>query len=133
MTNRALFYIQALLLALIAIVHAFALMHDLYWYYPLLNRAAHFSGGLWVALATIWLLAHLAREFRFVRVMTIVVLVSIAWEIFEVAIGMTHEQNYVLDTSLDLIMDTLGGMCGFFIARRMVQSRNNGSQESNPS
>ena len=122
MHNRTLFYTQAALLLLIAIVHAFALTYDLYWYYPLLNRVVHFSGGVWIALASIWLLARHGRKFGFLQIIAIVMLVSIAWELFEVVIGMTHEKDYVLDTSLDLTMDFLGGVCGFFLARRFTRA-----------
>jgi len=133
MHNRILFYTQATLLLCIAVLHAVSLTYDLYWYYPLLNRVAHFSGGLWVALATIWILTYREKKSRFTKIIAVVLFVSVVWEIFEVAIGMTHEKDYVLDTSLDLIMDTFGGICGFFIARYMVQSVSNGSSENNPS
>jgi hypothetical protein len=133
MKNKLLFYIGALLLLGIAVVHALALQGDLYWFYPLLNRAIHFAGGVWIAFASVWLFAQLGRPGGIFRVLTAVILVSIAWEIFEVAIGMTTEKNYVFDTSLDLIMDVSGGILGFLAARAMVQSAHNGENEDHSS
>ena len=126
MKNRLLFALQAVLLVGIAALHAYALSVDLYWHYPLLNRAIHCAGGVWVALATVWLFAFQSRPIRILPILTSVLLVSIGWEIFEVAIGMTYEKNYAYDTTLDLCMDTIGGLFGFFAGRFMVQSRLHG-------
>lgn len=126
MKNRLLFAIQAVLLLAIAASHAYALSSDLYWFFPVLNRAIHFAGGVWVALVSVWLFDFQGRPIRILPILTSVILVSIAWEIFEVAIGMTNESNYALDTILDLCMDVLGGLIGFFAARFMVQSFTHG-------
>ena len=123
MKNRALFWIQAFLLLCIGVCHAYALSHDTYWYFPILNRVMHFSGGVWVALASLWILAYVGGDTGFARLIVIVMLVSLGWEVFEVAIGMTHEANYVVDTVLDLIMDFLGGVVGFILARPLLTSR----------
>lgn len=133
MKNKLLFYSGGILLLAIAVSHAIALQGDLYWYYPLLNRAIHFSGGLWVAFASVWLFSQLERPRGFFRILTCVILISVAWEIFEVAIGMTEETNYLFDTSLDLVMDVCGGILGYFVARIMVQSANNGEIEDHSS
>lgn len=126
MKNRVLFVLQASLLLAIAASHAYALSNDLYWFFPILNRAIHFAGGVWVALVSVWLFALQGRPVRILPILASVVFVSIGWEIFEVAIGMTNESNYVLDTVLDLCMDVLGGLVGFFAARFMVQSFTHG-------
>ena len=134
MKNSILFWLQAALLLAIAVAHAYALSVDLYWHYPLANRIIHFSGGLWVALASVWLLAHQGLPHRFIRIMAVVIGVSIAWEIFEYAIGMTkQEANYVLDTSLDLLMDVVGGALGYFVAQFMVELTPNEGDETDPS
>lgn len=135
MKNPTLFVIQAALLLAIAAAHAYALSVDLYWYYPLANRAIHFSGGLWVALAAVWLLVQRGLPSTFTRVIAIVIGISIAWEIFEFAIGMAaQEADYILDTLLDLVMDLCGGLLGYFLARSMVQSPVNGEAvQNNPS
>src|SRR5262245_30560245 len=109
MKNNVLFWIQVVLLLAIAGAHAYALSVHLYWFFPIANGAIHFAGGLWVALASIWLLAFMGTPTRFIRIACIVIGISVAWEIFEFAIGMTtQESNYVLDTALDLLMDMTG-------------------------
>lgn len=135
MKNPTLFVVQAILLLAIAAAHAYALSVDLYWHYPLTNRIIHFSGGLWVALASVWLLSYRGIPLTFTRVLAIVIGISIAWEIFELAIGMAKEEaQYALDTTLDLIMDLGGGVAGYFSARFMVQSPINGEAvQNNPS
>lgn len=76
-----------------------------------------------MALASLWILAYVGGDTGFARLIVIVMLVSLGWEVFEVAIGMTHEANYVVDTVLDLIMDFLGGVVGFILARPLLTSR----------
>jgi len=132
MKNTALFLLQATVLLAIAVAHAYALSVDLYWHYPLTNRIIHFSGGLWVALASVWLLSYRGIPLTFTRILAIVIGISIAWEIFELAIGMAKEEaQYALDTTLDLIMDLCGGILGYFAASRMVQSRAMPAHEPN--
>lgn len=134
MKNLTLFGIQAVLLLLIAASHAYALSVDLYWQYPFVNRVIHFSGGLWVALAALWLFTHRGERATFTRVIAIVIAISIAWEIFELAIGLAkQEANYVLDTTLDLVMDLLGGALGYFVGSSMVQWSINGETSENNS
>ncbi|OGG57672.1 hypothetical protein A2765_06050 [Candidatus Kaiserbacteria bacterium RIFCSPHIGHO2_01_FULL_56_24] len=118
MPGRRLFFAQAALLASIAVVHIIALQFYLYWHFPLLNRIVHFAGGLWTALLLVWLLRFRRHEPRLFKIVLGAFLIGVAWEIFEVAIGMTRDSdNYALDTTLDLLMDTLGGFGGFFVAR----------------
>lgn len=134
MKNKVLFGVQAILLIAIAAAHAYALSVDLYWYHPFVNRIIHFAGGLWVAFAALWAIAQQGRRVHFLSILGIVVLVSIGWEIFEVAIGMTNEKNYALDTALDLLMDVCGGTAGYFVAKFMLQSeRNEQAVETDPS
>src|SRR3989344_497735 len=119
MTERLLFLIQALVLAVVATVHIAALQLYLYWYFPWLDLFVHFAGGLWVALAATWLVLFARREPRFLILIFAVITVGILWEFFEMAIGMTNEENYFLDTALDLAMDYMGGVAGYFIARQL--------------
>lgn len=118
MPDRRLFFAQAALLASIAAVHFLALQLYLYWYFPLLNRAIHFAGGLWAALILVWIIRFRKQEPRFFQILLGAILIGVAWEIFEASIGMTREApNYVLDTTLDLTMDTLGALIGFLLTR----------------
>ena len=135
MKNTVLFLIQAALLIGIAAAHAYALTVDLYWHYPLANRAIHFSGGVWISLAALWLCGVRRISLNFITMLGIVIAISIGWEIFEVMIGMTaQEANYVLDTALDLTMDLCGGILGYYAFRFMIQSSTHGETvQNNPS
>ncbi len=119
MSERLLFLTQAGVVAAVAFVHITALQWHLYWYFPYLDLFVHFFAGLWVALAAAWLMMLTKREPRLISVVACALAIGIAWEIFEVAIGMTFARNYWLDTALDLMMDIIGGAAGFFCARKL--------------
>ena len=122
MHHRQLFFFQALVILLLGILHVTAMHWALYWYFPWLDLLSHFLGGLWVALMSMWLLAFVGLRTRIVSVAAVVITISILWEIFEWSTGIPREANFVFDTSLDLVMDMSGGLLGFFLGRRMIQS-----------
>jgi hypothetical protein len=132
MARTALFIMQLLLVAGLLFVHYFALQNDLYWHYLWLDIPMHFLGGLWAALACVWFLRFFMPRASFALVLAGVVGIGIAWELFEFIVGF-QENNYALDTSLDIVMDITGGFCGFLLGRRMVQSNANAQAEDNSS
>ena len=44
----------------------------------------------------------------------------VAWEIFEIATGAPREANYISDTALDLLMDSLGALVAYGTARLTI-------------
>lgn len=132
MARTALFMLQLVLVAGLLLVHYFALQNDWYWHYVWLDFPMHFLGGLWAALACVWFLRFLMPNVSLTLVLVGVFAISIAWEAFELLVGFI-EDDYVLDTVLDITMDTLGGICGFLLGRRMVQSSPNAQAENNSS
>ncbi|OHB19781.1 MAG: hypothetical protein A2854_03990 [Parcubacteria group bacterium RIFCSPHIGHO2_01_FULL_56_18] len=133
---RTLFILQAVLIAIVGAVHIIALRLYLYWLFPWLDTFVHFAGALWVALAAVWLLAALHQQTSFIRILVILVLVSIGWELFEFWGGIPREANFAFDTSLDLLMDSLGGISGYLLARRIVARDtigNHGTSQGDPS
>lgn len=125
-----LFFIQASLIAIVGAIHITALRLYLYWLFPWLDVFVHFFGAMWVALAAVWILAMMKRAPSFVVVFTLVVLVSIGWELFEIWGGIPREANFAFDTTIDLIMDTLGGVSGFFFARHVIRRDTISSHEA---
>lgn len=117
---RHLFFIQALLIALIGAVHITALNLYLYWLFPWLDVFMHFGGALWVALAAMWFLSSVHQKIPFMRVLLIIIAVSVGWELFEVWGGIPREANFAFDTSLDLLMDVLGGITGYLWGKHML-------------
>jgi predicted membrane-bound spermidine synthase len=81
-----------------------------FWWYDIV---LHFLGGLWVALAFQWY-AHLReRLVLIIPTICVVLIVGIGWEAFELMIGAPREDNFMFDTSLDILMDVLGGVVGY--------------------
>lgn len=117
---RHLFLIQAALIAMVGFVHVLALRLYLYWQFPWLDVFVHFFGALWAALAAVWILTVLKRPVSFLRIFTIIIFISIGWELFELWGGIPREANFAFDTSVDLLMDTLGGILGYLFAKRII-------------
>lgn len=120
-----IFFAQLVILAIIAVVHILAIQNDWYWYYVWLDVPVHFLAGIWVALSVLWLcFVFNKRTIRSLSIFLIVLLVGVAWEIFEVLGGIsTGQPNYMFDTSLDVLMDMTGGLCGLAIARWILLPR----------
>lgn len=116
MHKPALFATQSAAVVAVAALHLAALEWYLYWYYPWLDLLSHFLGGLWIALAAVWLLSYASHNVRLLRILAIVAVISIAWEVFEYVAGIPKEANFVFDTSLDFLMDFIGGISGFMLA-----------------
>ena len=120
-----IFAAQLLVLSLIATAHIMAIGNDWYWHYVWLDVPVHFLAGVWVALVVSWLLLVIRQtRFSMLFVVASVLIVGISWEIFEVVGGISIDQpNYVFDTSLDVLMDVLGGLFGTALARRFLLPR----------
>lgn len=117
---RQLFFIQAVLIFCTGLVHIIALRLYLYWLFPWLDIFVHFAGALWVALAAVWLLRTLQQTTSFAKIFLIIIATSIGWELFELWGGIPREANFAFDTSLDLLMDVLGGITGYALATRLL-------------
>lgn len=98
--------------ALVFLQH-WALADFLYWRFPWFDTLMHFLGGLTVATFAIGLL-YRPRILLFALMMCSV---AIGWEVFEFSIGTVREANFVLDTGLDLLMDTVGMSASYLVAR----------------
>jgi hypothetical protein len=101
------------LAAALAWLHLTALGRYWYWYYPWLDVPVHFLAGAFMATAVIGVLGR----FRPVIFLGAVVAGAIGWEAFEFVINAEREANFILDTSLDLLMDTLGIALAYGTAR----------------
>ncbi len=130
MKNHTFFILQAVLAAVLLSIHFVAFQYDLYWHYLWLDVPMHFVGGLWAALAGTWFFRLFGRA-SFLHVLFGVIAIGLAWEVMEYVVGFQREANYAFDTSLDLVMDLLGGIVGFFAARGMVQSHAMPAHEPN--
>lgn len=114
-----LFVAQAFLLVLIAVTHIAAIQWSLYWHYIWLDVPVHFAGGMWLALAGAWMFLRANMKLEVTTIFSLVIILSIAWEIFELAAGVPIEESFALDTVIDLTMDVFGGILGFLIAHSL--------------
>jgi hypothetical protein len=107
--------------ALLAGFHWFATINFLYWHFVWLDTLSHFLGGTVVGLIVL-------RIFRTVRIrhsalmfFSFVLFVGIGWEAFEYIVGSQRETNYLFDTSVDVVMDILGGCFAWMLFGRTVE------------
>jgi hypothetical protein len=109
--------------SILGVVHYLALSFSLYWEYPWFDMPVHALGGACAALSLFVLsdlgvpLPHMAL--RPVAVVCFALGVGVVWECFELYAGIAPSANYALDTSLDLLMDVLGGAIGYLVGSRM--------------
>jgi hypothetical protein len=120
---------QFFLIILIATMHILAM--ELYWYWQFLwlDILMHFLGGLWVALASFWILGIFKNHTSYIQskkqaiifALVSALFIGVLWEVFEYIsdIAVTSEA-YWPDTTLDLIMDSLGGVLAGLYAWKVL-------------
>ena len=103
-----------------------------YWYSSIwyFDMIMHFLGGLWIGLASIYLFKISDKSVNTIfRVMLSVLLVGIAWEIYEIAVNDVLAQNTFnyLDTISDIFFDLGGGSTAilYFFTKIMIVNENN--------
>lgn len=106
-------FVTAVLSSILAVLAELALENYLYWRFEWFDLPMHFLGGAMTASLLVALLMHFRPRLFILGA----VVVFIGWEIFEYALGFPKESNYVFDTSLDILMDTLGAVVIYTIAR----------------
>ena len=108
----------------LAIVHNLALTFFLYWKYEWFDIFMHFLGGATVAFGVSALFILKVSYFRtfpkLLPVLLLVLIISIAWEIFEI-VGdiVVMDETFLPDTILDLIMDMFGGWMGYTVLKKV--------------
>lgn len=107
-----IFFLSLIILSL----HLFALRYFFYWTHWWFDILVHSLGGILIA----WIAISLFERFGLSKTRMVLVcgffvplLISIGWEIFEYASGVTYfSSRYTLDTTLDISMGVIGGMVG---------------------
>ncbi len=114
---RLYWFFSALIFsALLASLHWWAMAEFLYWQYPWFDIPMHYLGGVTFGVFIAALSLH-RRDYIYVLLL---VLVFIGWELFEFIFGVPREANYLLDTVIDLAMDTLGALTVYIVARKTL-------------
>jgi hypothetical protein len=120
MPHRRLFFIQACTLVVLAVLHTTALNLSLYWLFPWLDTGVHFLGGLWAMLFAHYIFLRVGIAITPTRMFVLLACVALGWELFELWGGIPREANFAFDTTVDLIMDGLGGISGYLLAKRLI-------------
>ena len=108
--------IALVLAALLASVHIYALINYWYWYFPWLDVPVHFLGGAFMGAAVVGFLGKAKPRTFFI----VVAVGAVGWELFELFINTEREANFILDTSLDLLMDASGAILAYAAARLTI-------------
>lgn len=108
----------------LAIVHHIALELYLYWHYVWLDIPMHFLGGASVIFGIAILpffRVVLPQRFDTLLVhVSVVVVIGLAWEFFEIAFGISVlDEHFLPDTLLDMVMDIVGGVVGYGIVKHI--------------
>ena len=102
-----------------------ALIFYLYWTTVWYDILMHLAGGLAIGSLVILLFRINKRSAgAFAIVFLVTMAVAISWEIFEYLIGETFSiEGYVIDTTLDLVLDAIGAILVYLLTTRSVTSR----------
>lgn len=108
----------------LALLHLFAIAFELYWLFWWFDIFMHLFGGVVVAL-TLYALSDLTRQIPAWLLdggpfMLAVIAVAMGWELFELWAGVPMYGVYALDTSLDILMGTIGGAVGWYLGRSLA-------------
>ena len=125
-----LLYTALVLTALIAVFNVLALKFYFYWSYWWFDWVMHFSAGVAGSLSAYWVLSNCGIwQFKVDRALVpvlsvaiCVLVVGVAWEVFEFTNGMTDShEGLQLDVINDLIADTLGAILAAYFSFRHTQ------------
>jgi hypothetical protein len=116
--------ILALILgAQLAIVHAVAVKFSLYWEISWLDNLMHLFGGVVLVLLFYTLVDIKVLRSAWVtywrKTTLLVASVLFGWEVLGVLLLMRFKENFITDTSLDLLFGILGSIIGWFIGRQL--------------
>ena len=107
----------------LAIFHAMAVKFSLYWEISWFDNLMHFFGGIVLLLLLYTLVDIRVLKARFVdswwRVSALVLLVVSGWEVLGVIMLMRFKENFIIDTTFDLLFGIAGSIIGWFIGRQL--------------
>lgn len=104
------------LCAVLALLNSWAIANHIFWYLVWFDVFMHFLGGLALGVLGVGLL----KERRIELFVGGLALAFVAWEVVEYIFGVPREANYAFDTVIDLVMDSLGALVVFGVARRTI-------------
>ena len=110
-------------LAVLAVLHYLALAFALYWAYPWFDIPMHLFGGIVVALGvfTLYDLKVYVRSemLRVLPVFLLSLMVILGWEVFKLYAGKVIDDDFVIDTLMDVTLGSVGSMLGYYLATQL--------------
>ncbi len=102
-----------------AAVHYVAVIASLYWYHWWFDIMMHFWGGLLVALGVHTLSTFSRLHFlpNAKTVFTVLIIMMIGWEAFELVAGLWDPETYLTDTLKDVLVGFGGGLLAHSLLR----------------
>lgn len=112
---RLRWLVASLILSVILVaLDRLALEYFIYWRYPWSDTFMHFLGAAAIGTFAVGVI----YTFRPIAYLALVAAIAIGWEVFEYLIrATTYGKGFTLDTSSDLLFDTLGALLIYAIAR----------------
>jgi hypothetical protein len=112
--------------AIFAVTHLVALKADLYWYFWWFDILMHSWGGFLVVSGLV-VLRGLPGVGRFVpssksSIATFLMMIMVAWEVFEYFIGTGLKTEFWFDTLLDVIVGSIGGYVAYVLFSKPKES-----------
>lgn len=113
-----------------AVLVFFAYKYNLFWKYKWLDIPAHFLGGLWIGLTSLWIFCYFDRinsikNYKlksFLIVLSAVLIITIFWKLFELTTGISsiHNKSYFTNSLYDTLNGLIGGIVAYlyFIKRK---------------
>ncbi len=106
----------------IALIHSLAMAFELYWRYSWLDIPMHIFGGvlfvlLWGVLIDVGLVTVTSLRKKRLAMLGGIVLVS--WEVFGVILEQGFKENFLADTTMDILCGVVGIIIGYFIVRSL--------------
>jgi len=108
--------------ALFLFLHLEASANAWYFYFWWFDILMHFMGGLILGLLLFWIATRIGHRGSdralFLKVLVVVLVIAVGWEVFEYMHDIYGKGNYVLDTTGDIIMAVIGMYIGGKIVLR---------------
>ncbi len=124
MSSRQRFYLALTFAGFVIILHKIAHELYLYWTYRWVDIPMHIMGGIMAGLFTFVFLriTRLAESTR--NLILGVLIVGVGWEILEIFYKVdTLSFRYWIDTTKDLLDDTIGGLISIYIWKKIPNQK----------
>src|SRR3989344_2301894 len=128
MRNSKPLYLAFALILLLGALNYIAGLFYFYWTLFWFDYLMHFLAGLGGGFVIVWLISkkNFQNKKIFLTVLISVMLVGVAWEIFEYIFDIAQStENYVADAFCDLLMDAFGAFVSVHLSRKNLWTRQN--------